>query len=137
MQVGTIARCVGVAHDAKSWGWICGFQPCEPREFRDGTAATFDLARAEFERAWKRFAAKRTEVDYQAWRDQRDWTPRNYTMGKAGELLPSQKPNSMMRYACDETFDSHRLEENLIHVPHITAASRTHEICQCPPICRT
>jgi hypothetical protein len=44
-------------------------------------------------------------------------------MWKAGELLPSQKPDSMMRCPCGETFDSHQLEHNLVHVPHITAAA--------------
>ena len=72
--------------------------------------------------AWRKFSAKRTEADYQAWRDQRDWTARKYAMWDRGELMPSQKPNSMMRCRCGTTFDSHKLEHTLIHVPHITAA---------------
>jgi hypothetical protein len=43
-----------------------------------GTAATFDEARADFEAAWRVFLSKRTEVDFQEWRDQRDWTARKY-----------------------------------------------------------
>jgi len=39
-------------------------------------AATFDQARADFEAAWRVFLSKRTESDFQAWRDQRDWTTR-------------------------------------------------------------
>jgi hypothetical protein len=58
--------------------------------------------------------------DYQAWRDQRDWTARKYAMWERGERMPSQKSNSLMRCACAETFDSHRLAHTLIHVPHIT-----------------
>jgi hypothetical protein len=46
--------------------------------------------------------------------------------GKAGERLPSQRPNSMMRCACGKAFDSHRLEESLIHVPHLSAAHNVH-----------
>lgn len=42
-------------------------------------------------------------------------------MWAAGELLPSQKPNSM-RCPCGETFDSDRLEHTVVHVPHITTA---------------
>ena len=96
VHVGTIARRVDVLHDAKPSGWICGFYPgSEPGEFTVGTGATFDQACSEFEIAWKRFSAKRTEADYQAWRDQQDWAARKYAMWKAGELLPSQKPNSM------------------------------------------
>jgi hypothetical protein len=62
------------------------------------------------------------ETHFQAWRDQRDWTARKYAMWEAGEKFPSQKPSSMMRCPCGEMFDSHRLENTLIHVPHITVA---------------
>jgi hypothetical protein len=34
------------------------------------------------------FSANRTEVDYQAWRDQRDWTAWKYTMLDRGERVP-------------------------------------------------
>jgi Proteasome subunit len=30
-----------------------------------------------------------------------------------------KKPSSLMKCRCGETFDSHRLEETLVHVPHI------------------
>jgi hypothetical protein len=85
-------------------------------------SSDFDQARVEFEAAWLRFLAKRTEADFQAWRDQRDRTERKYAMWEAGERMPSQLPGSRMRCPCGETFDSHRLEHTLIHVPHITAA---------------
>jgi hypothetical protein len=68
------------------------------------------------------FLSKRTEADFQEWRDQRDWTARKYAMRERCERMPTQTPNSLMRCACGETFDSHRLEDSLIHVPHITAA---------------
>ena len=35
------------------------------------------IRRADFERAWLVFSSKRTEADYRAWRDQRDWTAEN------------------------------------------------------------
>jgi hypothetical protein len=45
-------------------GWRCGFYPgSEPGECTSGIAATFDQARADFERAWQVFSAKRTEAD--------------------------------------------------------------------------
>jgi hypothetical protein len=123
VQVGTIAIRVGVPHDEDPWGWICGFYPgSHPREHQSGTAETFDEARADFEEAWRVFLSNRTEADFQAWRDARDWTERKYAMWETGERLPSQKPNSLMKCRCGETFDSHRLEHTLIHVPHITAA---------------
>ena len=108
VQVGTIAIRAGVPFAAKQWGWTCSFYPgSEPRDHLSGTAASFEQARAGFEAAWQSFSAKRTEADYQAWRDSRDWHARKYAMWERGELLPSQKPNSMMRCPCGETFDSH------------------------------
>jgi hypothetical protein len=57
---------------------------------RGGTAGTFDQARADFEKAWQVFAANRTESDYQAWRDQRDWTARKYAAIDRGEKVPAR-----------------------------------------------
>ena len=94
----------------------------EPGEYTDGRAVTFDQARADFERAWKVFLSNRTEANFQAWRDQRDWTERKYAMWERGEKPPSQKPSFLMRCPCGEVFDSHRLDNTVIHVPHITAA---------------
>ena len=59
-----------------------------------------------------------SEADFQEWRE-RDWTARKYAMWEAGERLPSQRPTSIMRCTCGESFDSHRLDESLIHVPHL------------------
>jgi hypothetical protein len=44
-------------------------------------------------------------------------------MWKRGERMPSQKPSSLMTCPCGQVFDSHRLEETVIHVPHITASA--------------
>ncbi len=55
-------------------------------------------------------------------------TARKYEMWTTGEKLPSQKPSSMMRCPCGEMFDSHRLENTLIHVPHITAEHKSREV---------
>jgi hypothetical protein len=68
------------------------------------------------------FSAKRTEADYQAWRDQRDWTERKYAMWKRGERMPSQMPSSLMTCPCGETFDSHDPGGSYVHRVHIYAA---------------
>jgi hypothetical protein len=134
VHVGTIAGRVGNPFDTDPWEWACGFYPgSHPRECTHGTSATLERARADFEQAWAVFLAKRTEADFKAWRDARDWHARKYAMWEAGERMPSQKPNSLMRCPCGETFDSHRLEHTVIHVPHITKAQRTHEICRAGP----
>src|SRR5258708_25601931 len=125
VHVGTIAIRSGIPHDKDPWSWSCGFYPgSRPGECTNGSAATFDQARAGFEAAWRLFLAKRTEADFQAWRDARDWTARKYAMWERGERLPSQKPSSLMTCPCGEVFDSHRLEHTLVHVPHISAAAK-------------
>src|ERR1700738_5536176 len=54
VHVGTITIRVGIPRHEDPWGWICGFYPgSEPGEYTDGTAVTFDQARADFERAWE------------------------------------------------------------------------------------
>ncbi len=83
-HVGSIAIRSGNPHDEDPWEWHCGFYPgSEPGEQQNGTAATFDEARTDFERAWRVFLSRRTEADFQAWRDQRDWTARKYAMWEA------------------------------------------------------
>ncbi len=62
-----------------------------PGEQRGGTAATLDLARADFEAGWRRFSVRRTPADYQAWRDQRDWMARKYATWERGDRFPSQQ----------------------------------------------
>jgi hypothetical protein len=123
VHVGTIAARTGNPHDTDPWEWACGFYPgSRPGEYRSGTAATFDDARADFEAAWRVFLAKRTEADFEAYREARDWHQRKYAMWERGERMPSQKPSSLMTCPCGIRFDSHRLEHTLIHVPHISAA---------------
>jgi hypothetical protein len=120
IHAGTIARRVGVPVDVDQWGWILGFYPgTGADEYRDGTAATFDLARADFEAAWKALLPTRTEAHFQAWRDARDWTERKYAMWERGELLPSQKPNTIVRCPCGEAFDSHDPDGSYVHRQHI------------------
>ena len=122
VRVGLILERVGIANTSEPWQWICGFYPgSKPEDERYGTAASFEAARAAFEAAWRDYLSRRTEADFQQWRDDRDWHARKYAMWERGEQLPSQKPSSMMRCLCGEVFDSHRLEHTLIHVPHITA----------------
>jgi hypothetical protein len=124
VRVGAIAKRAGIPFDEDPWGWACGFYPgSHPRECTNGAAASFDQARTEFEEAWAVFLSNRTEADFQTSRHQQDWTKRKYVMWDAGVKLPSQKLSSLMRCPCGETFDSHRLDHTLIHVPHISAVA--------------
>jgi hypothetical protein len=73
VQAGTIAARAGNPHDTHPWEWCCGFYPgSHPGEHPNGTAATLDDAREQFEQAWQVFLPKRTEADFQAWRDARE-----------------------------------------------------------------
>jgi hypothetical protein len=128
VRAGTIAIRTGMPPGEDPWGWNCGFYPgSHPRECTDGTAPTFDQARVEFEDAWREFLSNRTEADFQAWRDERDWTARKYALWDAGKRLepPSYAPGKpcgrFRKCACGDLFDMHCLEENVMHVPHITA----------------
>jgi hypothetical protein len=89
VHAGTIAIRVGIPHDADPWGWVCGFYPgSHPGEQTTSTAATVDQARADFEAAWRVFLSRRTEADFQEWRDQRDWTAEKYRRFDRGERMP-------------------------------------------------
>src|SRR5690349_12552541 len=56
VQVGTISERAGVPTDADRWGWTCGFFPLSHQGRRaEGTALTFDQARAAFEAAWREY----------------------------------------------------------------------------------
>jgi hypothetical protein len=132
IRAGTIQIRSGIPFDEGPWGWSCGFYPgSHPGEHEDGTAATFEEARVDFEDAWQRFLSKRTEADFQAWRDERDWTARKYAMWDAGKRLPANewepgKPGStFMKCPCGDIFNSHCLEENLVHVPHSSCGAQT------------
>ena len=89
VRVGTIAIRSGIPHDKDPWSWHCGFYPgSSPGECTSGTAATFDQARAGFDAAWCVFSAKRTEADFQAWRDQEAWTAEKYRRFNRGQRMP-------------------------------------------------
>ena len=90
VRVGTIAIRTGIPPHEDPWGWNCGFYPgSHPRECTDGTAANFDQARTDFEQAWAVFLSKRTEADFQKWRDQQAWTAEKYRRFDRGERMPS------------------------------------------------
>jgi hypothetical protein len=113
VRIGTIAVRASIPPDEDPWGWIGGFYPgSHPGEHEDGATSTFDQARGDFEDAWRRFLSKRTEADFQAGAIKRPGPSAN---------MPCGKEASGCRR---ETFDSHRLEQTTIHVPHISAAER-------------
>jgi hypothetical protein len=72
VRVGAIAIKAGAPSDVDQWGWVCGFHAGSyPGEQLIGSAPDFEQARAALRR--RTFSADRTEADYQAWRDGRNW----------------------------------------------------------------
>jgi hypothetical protein len=94
VRVGTIAIRTGIPPHEDPWGWNCGFYPgSHPAECTDGTVATFDQARADFEKTWHAFLSKRTEVDFEKWREQRAWTAEKYRrFDRHARMPPDWKP---------------------------------------------
>jgi hypothetical protein len=89
VHVGTIMQCGGNPGSAPKWQWRCGFYPgSRPGECSLGTAVSFEAARAAFEIAWRTFSSKRTDADFEMWREQKAWTERKYTLWDAGQRLP-------------------------------------------------
>jgi len=81
MILALVALRTGIPHDEQP------YPGCYPRECTDGTAETFDQARADFEAAWQVFLSKRTEADFQVWREQQAWTAEKYRRFDRGERM--------------------------------------------------
>jgi hypothetical protein len=96
VHAGTITECIGNPGAAPKWQWRCGFYPgSRPGECSNGTAETFGQARADFEAAWRVFVAKRTETDFQEWREHQAWTREKYRRFDRGERMPSDWNGAM------------------------------------------
>ena len=89
VHVGTIAKSVGNPGAVEQWQWLCGFYPgSNPGEQRTGSAPSFDAARAAFDAAWREYLPKRTEADFQEWRDQEAWAAEKYRRFARAERMP-------------------------------------------------
>jgi hypothetical protein len=100
VHAGTIAIRVANPNDTDPWEWSCGFYPgCQPGEHTNGTAATFDEARADFERAWAVFLSNRTAWDFEEYREARDRNARKYALWDAGKQLPPMNGSPASRAA--------------------------------------
>jgi hypothetical protein len=131
VRVGSIGLRSGNPTTTDPWSWSCGFYPgSDPGDCSSGTAETFWEARNAFEAAWRVFLAKRMEADFQAWRDQRDWTAQKYALWDAGlrspppEWEPGKPCSIWMKCRCGVIFNSHRLDDTVVHVPHLTKAKQ-------------
>lgn len=121
VQVGTITERAGVPIDVDQWGWSCGFFPAINRGLRaDGTAATFEKARADFAAAWDAYLPHCTEADFDGYRRQRAWTAWKYMMHDTGSKLPTQMPELRSRCFCGAAIDSDTIDRHVFTV-HMAA----------------
>jgi hypothetical protein len=73
---GSISRAVGLPNAAEAWKFSAGLYPGSRR------------SRAARPIAWRAFASTRTEADFEAWRERRDWTARKHAARDRGEEVP-------------------------------------------------
>jgi hypothetical protein len=100
---GTIAIGSGNPHDEDPWEWHCGFYPgSHPGEHQDGTAASFDEARSNFEAAWKFFLRSEPRRSGVAWPARLDRS--KICDAASRRKLPSQKPSTLMKCVCGHAF---------------------------------
>jgi hypothetical protein len=79
VRVGLIAERSGAPPSSDQWQWCCGFYPgSNPGDDRHGTAADFEAARAAFEAAWRDYLPKRTDADFEEWRQDAAWHTEKY-----------------------------------------------------------
>jgi hypothetical protein len=88
VHVGSIGLRNGNPIGSDPWQWRCGFYPgSRPGECTSGAAETFESARTAFLAEWAVFLSKRTEDDFEEWRQEQDWTARKYVAWERGDKL--------------------------------------------------
>lgn len=86
VHVGTIGLPIGNPIDSDPWQWRCGFYPgSRPGVCTSGTAARFDQGRVLFLAVWAVFLSKRTDADFEKWREERARTARKSAIWRCGE----------------------------------------------------
>jgi hypothetical protein len=120
VRVGTITERAGVPHDVDQWGWRCGFYPVTHRgEHADGTAETFEQARADFEAAWAEYLPRCRPSDFEEYRRQRARTAWNYAMHDTGMRMPTSVPSGRSQCFCGATIDIAGIDRH-VNEAHMT-----------------
>jgi hypothetical protein len=114
VRVGVIARRSGVPIDVDQWGWDCGFYPPSHKGLSlAGTAETFEIARVEFEQAWRDYLPKCTDADFDENRLERASTAWKYKMWDTGHRLPTQVTSGRSRCFCGASIDTRGLSDHV------------------------
>ncbi|SHH20073.1 hypothetical protein [Bradyrhizobium erythrophlei] len=121
VHVGTIAIRAGVPVDVDRWGWDCGFYPPSHHgRHVDGTAETFEQARADFEAAWREYLPKCSEADFEEYRRERARTAWKYRMWGKGCRMPTQSTDGRSRCFCGEPIDIAGVDQH-VYAAHMAA----------------
>jgi hypothetical protein len=96
--------------------------PVGPGRHTSGSAETFSLARACFEQAWSDLGPNIPASSFDDYRRDRTWRAELEAARACGELVPTQRPNSLMRCLSGITFDSHKPAESYGHRRHVYTA---------------
>jgi hypothetical protein len=106
VQVGTIAKSAGMPLESKQWNWSCGFYPgVEPGQQRSGSAASYEKARAAFERAWRQLLPQLTPESFEVHRRHLTFERWKYRMWKEGFKLPTQLASGRLECLCGMPID--------------------------------
>jgi hypothetical protein len=100
--------------DSDQWGWTCGFYPgCAPGEAASGTGATFEEAKAEFQKAWERLAPKKTGTHFEIWRRHRDFTAWKNRMTDEKKPMPTQRTDGRAICFCGAEITNASLDRHI------------------------
>lgn len=119
VRVGSIGLRAGAPATAtEQWEWSCGFNPPAHLGTLAGTAASFNHARAAFEKAWKTYLPKCKDADFDVWRRQQAIVRWKYAMWDAGCKLPTQMPDGRSRCFCGAEIEIRTVTDH-IYTAHL------------------
>jgi hypothetical protein len=114
VRVGHIGKQAGVPLHGDQWGWNCGFQPgCDPGEQKSGTGSSYEDAKAQFQKAWERLAAKKTEAHFEVWRRSRDFHAWKNRMHDEAKPLPTQRTDGRAHCFCGAEITNASLDRHI------------------------
>lgn len=102
LGVGRIEERQGVPLHVDKWQWSCGFYPgCDLRtQIRNGTAETFDAARAAFQQAWDWLEPQVTPAMRLEWLRDRAYAAWKYQMKDLGYRMPTANTTGRSKCFC-------------------------------------
>lgn len=101
IDIGQIGQRAGVPTDKPQWRWSIAFYPASHQGIRsDGTAETFDEARAAFQAAWRECLPRCNDAVFAEHRFRRALLKWHRRMWDEGYKLPTQTVRGTSRCFC-------------------------------------